>query len=145
MERIHELLAKGDPSQVAIRDFDGTIYTYADFSRVTEEIAGRLAAHGIRPGDRVMVLSENCMAFLASVLALSRLDAWVVLANARLTAPEVDRLVAVADIRSIIFTPEASPIVLMPVDPHSLKQTAGALFWRRGATGADAYLRTPWR
>ncbi len=108
MDRIHELLTKGDPSQVAIRAFDGTIYTSAEFSRLTEEIAERLAAYGIRPGDRVMVLSENCMTYLASVLALSRLDAWVVLANARLTAPEVDRLVTVADIRSIVFTPEAS-------------------------------------
>ncbi|MFD2442070.1 AMP-binding protein [Paracoccus kondratievae] len=108
MRRIHELLQKGDPSHVAITDHDGVDYTYADLSRLVEDMAARLSGYGIRPGDRVMLLSENSVTYLAATLALGRLDAWTLLANARLTAAEVDRLAQVADIRCTIYTPEVS-------------------------------------
>lgn len=108
VRRIHELLQKGDPSHVAITDHDGVDYTYADLSRLVEDMAARLSGYGIRPGDRVMLLSENSVTYLAATLALGRLDAWTLLANARLTAAEVDRLAQVADIRCTIYTPEVS-------------------------------------
>ncbi|WP_161905900.1 class I adenylate-forming enzyme family protein [Paracoccus sp. MKU1] len=108
MRRIHELLLKGDPSHVAISDHDGSDYSYADLSRLVEDMAARLSAYGVRAGDRVMLLSENCVTYLVATLALGRLDAWTLLANARLTAAEVDRLAKVADIRCTIYTPEVS-------------------------------------
>lgn len=104
LRRIHELLAKGEASHIAVRDHDGTAYTYAELSALVDNLAAKLAEYGVRPGDRVMLVAENSVQFLATTLALSRLDAWTVFANARLVAAEVERLAAVADIRGAIFT-----------------------------------------
>lgn len=108
MNRIHQILANGAPDSVAIEDHDGTPYSYAEISALVEDMAGKLGRYGIGPGDRVMLLSENCVTYLIAVLALSRLDAWTLLVNARLTDTEVSRLADVADIRCTLFTPEAS-------------------------------------
>lgn len=108
MTRIHEILSHGAPSDVAVIDHDGTEYSYAELDALTKEMAAILFGHGVRPGDRVLLVSENSATYLAAVMALSRLDAWTVLANARLTAPEIDRLTEVADIRCAIFTSEVS-------------------------------------
>jgi len=108
LRRIHETLSMGAPSAIALTDHDGAHYTYQDLAGLVADMARLLRGHGVRPGDRVLVLSENCATFLVAVLALSRLDAWAVLANARLTAGEVDRLMVNAEARAAVFTPEAS-------------------------------------
>lgn len=123
MRRIHELLCKGDPSRVAIRDHDGTDHSYAELGALAGDMAARLSAHGVRPGDRVMLLSENCTTYLAAILALSRLDAWVLLVNARLTEGEVARLLDAAGVRCVIFTPEASAAARV----HAARLHSGSL------------------
>ncbi|UCI31881.1 class I adenylate-forming enzyme family protein [Mesorhizobium sp. B4-1-4] len=108
MNRIHELLSIGKSERAAIYDHDGTPYTYGKLTALVAEVSAKLADYGIRAGDRVMVISENSVTFLVAVLALSRLDAWALLVNARLTEPEVQRLSETAEIRCVVFTPEAS-------------------------------------
>lgn len=108
MKRIHEVLANGAPSDIAIIDHDSKEYSFAELGELARDMAERLSSHGVRPGDRVLLVSENCVTYLAAVMAISRLDAWTVMANARLTAPEIDRLTEVADIRCAIFTPDVS-------------------------------------
>lgn len=108
LRRIHDVLSMGTPSAIALTDHDGEDYSYAELAALATEMAELLRSHGIRPGDRVLVLGENCATFLVTVLALSRLDAWATLANARLTASEVDRLMHNAEARTALFTPEAS-------------------------------------
>jgi len=108
-QRIHDLLTLGTPASIALIDHDRTAYTYAELTILVDRMADLLRSYGVRPGDRVLVLGENCATFLAGVLALSRLDAWAALANARLTPSEVDRLMERAEARTALFTPEASP------------------------------------
>ncbi|SDE74075.1 Acyl-CoA synthetase (AMP-forming)/AMP-acid ligase II [Paracoccus isoporae] len=108
LRRIHELLERGAPDRIAIQDHDGREYSYGDLTRLVGEMADLLRDHGVRPGDRVMVVSENCVTFIVATLALSRLDAWALLVNARLTEAEIARLTEVADIRCALFTAEAS-------------------------------------
>lgn len=108
MRRIHEILSNGAPSDTAIIDCDGKEYSFAGLAELVRDMAGRLAEHGVRPGDRVLLVSENCVTYLAAVMAISRLDAWTVMANARLTAPEIDRLTEVADARCALFTSDVS-------------------------------------
>lgn len=108
MKRIHEILSQGDPEAVAIIDHDGTEYSFGALTELVAEIAVKLHDHGVRPGDRVLIVSENSVTFLCSVLALSRLDAWATLVNARLTEGELDRLFEVSDARCAVFTPEVS-------------------------------------
>ena len=63
-------------------------WTYRQLASAVSETQRWLLASGVRPGDRVMIVCENCRAFVAILLALAALDAWPVLVNARLSARE---------------------------------------------------------
>jgi acyl-CoA synthetase (AMP-forming)/AMP-acid ligase II len=51
-----------------------------------------LAARSVRPGDRVMMIGENCRALVAAFLGASELGAWPVLINPGLSGREVDEI-----------------------------------------------------
>ena len=68
-----------------------------------------LKSLGVRPGDRLLVVGENCAALCVLVLAASRMEAWVVVANARLSEREIDLFVAHARPRQVLYTPHVSP------------------------------------
>jgi long-chain acyl-CoA synthetase len=72
------------------------------------EWSRRIATLGVRPGDRVMVVGENCPAMVMLVFALATLRAWVVNVNARLSAREVDAIRAHSGARRAIFLVEDS-------------------------------------
>ena len=66
------------------------------------------AALGVRAGDRVMIVSENCIALAALLLAASRLDAWAIVANPRLSAREIDQIRDHSGARRVFFTAAVS-------------------------------------
>lgn len=68
----------------------------------------RLADLGVGPGDRVMVVGENCPAMAMLVFAIVSRRAWVVNVNARLSAREVDAIRGHSEPRRVIFLVEAS-------------------------------------
>src|ERR1700734_600441 len=53
---------------------------------------GWLVEQGIRPGDRVMVIAENCRSSIAVFFAISKAGAWPVMVNPRLSAREIDAI-----------------------------------------------------
>ncbi len=61
------------------------------------------------PGDRVMIVGENCREFIAILLASAALDAWPVLANARLSAREIDEIRDHCGARRVVYTTSVSP------------------------------------
>jgi long-chain acyl-CoA synthetase len=63
----------------------------------------------VRPGDRVMIVCENCRALIALWLATLQLDAWPVLANANLSAREIDQIRDHCGARRVIYTTSVSP------------------------------------
>ena len=65
-------------------------WTYAELAGFIADTARILELYDIRPGDRVMIVSENCLALVALILAISEMDAWSVIVNPRLLAREVD-------------------------------------------------------
>lgn len=71
------------PDHVALAE-DGTAWSYRDLDRHVRDIARELSSFGVRAGDRMMVVSENCIALAGLLLAASRLDAWAIVANPRL-------------------------------------------------------------
>lgn len=71
--------------------------------------AEKLQQLGARPGDRVLVVGENCPAMLMLVFAITSLRAWVVNVNARLSAREIDAIRAHAAPRITLFLVEDSP------------------------------------
>jgi long-chain acyl-CoA synthetase len=96
------------PDHSALAESSGT-WTYRQLADAIHETKTWLQEKEIRPGDRVMLVCENCRPFVALLLALSEIDAWPVLVNARLAANEVDQIRDHCGARRIIYTTSISP------------------------------------
>src|SRR3984893_6869470 len=96
------------PDRPALVEAAGT-WTYRQLATVVAETETWLVDRGVRPGDRVMIVCENCRAFVAIFLALAGLDAWPVLVNARLAAREIDEIRDHCGARRVIYTTSVSP------------------------------------
>ena len=108
MNRIHQLLDnKPDHALIAV-DFDRTRVSYGEMRKLAAELAGILAKHGVRAGDRLMLLAENSAFYAAALFAASRLDAWIVLVNARQSAAEIAAIAVHSGARTILFTMNTS-------------------------------------
>ncbi len=108
--RIHEVAARRvveTPDHVALIE-DGTSWTYRELDRSVTEIAAGLKSLEVRAGDRMIIVSENCIALAALLLAASRLDAWAIVANPRLSARELDQIRDHSGARRMFFTSEVS-------------------------------------
>ncbi|WP_425073600.1 class I adenylate-forming enzyme family protein [Sagittula sp. S175] len=95
--RIHHLLQRNrveKPDAPAIKDCDGQVYSWAQYDALTEEAAQLLALQGVKPGDRVLVVGENCLALPVLIYGASRLGAWAVPINARMSAAEIAKITA---------------------------------------------------
>ena len=85
--RIHEVMdpyVAATPDRTALTD-DNTTLTYRELDRVVGSAADALRVLGIRAGDRMMIVSENSIPLACLLLAASRLDAWAIVANPRLS------------------------------------------------------------
>src|SRR5216117_1847128 len=100
--------AERSPDHPALVETSGT-WTYGQLATVIARTQEWLLECGVRPGDRVMLLCENCRAFVAVLLALASLDAWPVLVNPRLSAREVDQIRDHSGARRVIYTTSVSP------------------------------------
>ena len=108
MRWVHELIADKDASKLAIIDHDGATFSYGALGAMANAAARTLAEHGVRPGDRLMLVCENCAAFAATVLAASQLEAWIVPVNARHSAQEIAVIAQHAGVRTIVVTAHTS-------------------------------------
>ncbi len=98
---------ENSPDRIALVEASGT-WTYRQLALAIAETQTWLLDSGVRPGDRVMIVCENCRASVAILLALAGLDAWPVLVNARLSAREVDGIRGHCGARRVIFTTSVS-------------------------------------
>jgi long-chain acyl-CoA synthetase len=109
-ERICDVLQPSldrQPNHPALVESNGA-WSYSELGVAVGAAVTWLREAGVRPGDRVMIVCENCRAFVAILLALARLNAWPVLVNARLSPPEVDRISNHCGARRVIYTVGAS-------------------------------------
>ena len=83
-------------------------WTYRQLGNAKDEAKNWLLGLGVRPGDRVMIVCENCRAFVAILFAAADLDAWPVLVNARLSAREVDEIRSHCGARLVLYTTAVS-------------------------------------
>ncbi|HZC22698.1 MAG TPA: AMP-binding protein [Candidatus Binatia bacterium] len=95
------------PEHLALGESSGA-WTYRQLASAISEAKQRLTALGVRPGDRVMLVFENCRAFVAILLALSSLDAWPVLVSTNLSARELDEIRDHCGPRRVIYFTTAS-------------------------------------
>ena len=84
------------------------IVTYAMFAEYIQRTQNSLKDVGVRPGDRVMIVCENSLVLACLLMALSEMDAWAVVINARLSDRELDHIHKHCDPRCTIFTVNAS-------------------------------------
>lgn len=84
-------------------------WTYGQLSSAIATTETWLAERGVRPGDRVMIVCENCRTFVSILMAAAKLGAWPVLANARLSQREIDEIRDHCGARRVIYTIGASP------------------------------------
>ncbi len=84
-----EVAARRFPAKTAIQFF-GASTSYAQLLSDVERIAGYLQqVCGVKRGDRVLVISQNCPQFIAAYFAILRADACFVPVNAMLLEDEV--------------------------------------------------------
>lgn len=109
--RIHHLFdgwLRRSPDRVFLhlRGADGApaSMTYAEVGALVDALEAELRADGVRPGDRVLAVAENCPQHLALILACSRLGAWSCGVNARMAPGEIAGFAAKADARIHYFT-----------------------------------------
>ncbi len=81
---------------------DSTPITYKALWQSIEATAKWLSSMGVCAGHRVMVVSENCPEMITLLFACSRLNAWPVCVNARLSAREID-VIATHCVPTLIF------------------------------------------
>ncbi|QBQ97585.1 class I adenylate-forming enzyme family protein [Paraburkholderia pallida] len=120
--RIHQIIepwVSQLPDGVALQDKQRRL-TYREVDASIRHVSGRLIALGIRPGDRVLVVAENCVAAGVLVMALSAVDAWAVVVNARLSAREIETFLDHSGARRAFYT-------------HTVGKDAGEHAARHGA------------
>ena len=118
--RISDLVEKWadcSPDHPALVEGAGT-WTYGQLAFVVDQTEAWLIASGVRAGDRVMIVGENCRAFAAVLLATVALDAWPVLVSARLSVREIDGIRDHCRARRAIYTTAVSPQALEHAKRH---------------------------
>ena len=162
-KRIHDLFdrwLRDEPSRVFLHLPDRTL-SFAQMGRLVDQVEAEMRADGVLPGDRVLMVAENCPEHAALVLACSRIGAWSCGVNARMASAEVAAFLDKADPRITYFTSEVStaaashalrsqaqPSVLKglarsPVRPQALAEPqplasqVAAVIFTSGTTGAS--------
>jgi long-chain acyl-CoA synthetase len=123
-ERISHLIhrhAAERPDHFALVDSTES-WTYGALAAIVADTAARLRDCGVRPGDRVMIVSENSLPLAALVLANSELDAWTVAANPRLSPRELDQIQDHCQPRRIFYVTAVSPAA----QDHAIRHGAAA-------------------
>ncbi|MGB3555294.1 MAG: class I adenylate-forming enzyme family protein [Jannaschia sp.] len=104
---IHALVAdraRMAPDTVAVFDCDGRAVTYAAHDEAIGDAAARLAGAGLRAGDRLAIVAENCHATAILIFAASAVGAVAVPINARMNAGEIARVLDHATPRLVAYT-----------------------------------------
>jgi acyl-CoA synthetase (AMP-forming)/AMP-acid ligase II len=96
------------PDRLALTERSGS-WTYGELAAAVRAAAAWLSSQGIRPGDRVMVVAENCRKAAAVLLAVAELDAWPVVVNGRLAPAEIAAIRAHCQPRQLLVAADAIP------------------------------------
>ena len=105
---ILELQVLKRPDALAYSDTLGIRWSYTDTANAVADITRQLHTAGVQPGDRVLLLAENCTAVVAVLFACSRLGAAIIPFNARQSEDEVARVLAHAEPAVVLFTSAVS-------------------------------------
>ena len=82
--------------------------SFGELGRQVEAIESELRDARVQPGDRVLIVAENCPEHVALILACSRVGAWSCGVNARMAPGELAGFEAQADARRVYYTSAVS-------------------------------------
>lgn len=128
MEQLNQVLqaqVAARPQAPALRDGTGANWSWADLDQAAADLAVLLSAQGVAPGQRVLILSENCAAAIAALHACWRMRAVAVPINARQSAAELDRIIAHAAPAAMLATTRVSPEATAHAERLGLRPVAG--------------------
>lgn len=128
MNWIHDLIADKPAGAPAIQDHDGAVFSYGDLRRAVSDMARMLWREGLRPGDRLMIVAENCGLFAAAVMAASEIGAWALPVNARQTGEEMAALARHSGARMMLFTDVVSPAAARRADDFAARKVGDLPF-----------------
>lgn len=138
-KRIDELparIAQHQPAALALTENNRHL-SYADLRDAIDAMAQQLRLIGVQENDRIMIINENCIALIVLMLAITRLNAWPLPVNARLTSAEIDRIRAHANPLLSIYTLEAS----QSAQQHAKHDQAQSLAYVAFDIGALAFAK----
>ncbi len=111
---IGEILSKRaflNPGRLAWVDGGGELrLTFAELSGRSLRVANALLATGVKPGDRVALLTMNCVEFIETFFAVARIGAVVVPLNWRLVADELEFILSDSGSETLIFGEEFTDV-----------------------------------
>jgi malonyl-CoA/methylmalonyl-CoA synthetase len=107
------------PDDVVLVDAaDGRSWTGRDVEALTRAVAGRLAAAGVRRGDRVLLSCAPSVGTVVAYAGILRLGAAVVPANTAYTRPELEHIVG--DVRPVLaVVDDPSRVPDLPLGAHT--------------------------
>lgn len=114
------------PDAPALRDHNGRRLSYGQLAESVRAAQQEFEALGVNIGDRVLLVNENCLPLLVSILALSELGAWPVVVNARMAEGEIERIRQHSQPRLVVYL---------------LESGAAAAHYRNHATQADCHFQ----
>ena len=137
--------ALATPDAPAVSDQLGRRLTYADMALAVRAAAGQLQAQGVVAGDRVLLINENCVPLLVIILALSELDAWPVVINARMAAAEIEKIRSHCEPRLALylFDSTAARAQWQALSAKAAPPAAGTLNMAGGEVGVVSYAVNP--
>ena len=118
--------AKSHPTHVALRDSRHSI-SYGELDGVIDALVLQLQSTGVRPGDRVLLVAENCVAQALLILAVSRVGAWSASVNARLSPREIANFMSHSGARRVLYFHRDSP----EAEQHAITHNAEAVDWQQ--------------
>jgi fatty-acyl-CoA synthase len=102
--------AKLYPNKTAIVDGPDR-FTYAQFQERVNQLAHALLSLGVKPGDRVCILSPNSHYFLESYYGVTQIGAILVPLNYRLVAADHEYIINHAGVKAVLVDYEYTKVV----------------------------------
>jgi fatty-acyl-CoA synthase len=93
------------PDREAVVDGEKRL-TYGQLNRRVNRLARALQGQGIKSGDRLAILSYNCLEFLEGIMAAAKLGLILVPLNWRLTPVELAFIMNDSETGTLLFDPE---------------------------------------
>jgi acyl-CoA synthetase (AMP-forming)/AMP-acid ligase II len=102
--------ARHFPAATALKDSKRS-FTYPETNSRVNRLANSLLGLGLKKGDKVAVLLENCIEIIETYLAVAKTGIIIVPINFRLVGKDIDYIVNNSDAKAFIVDDEFAPVI----------------------------------